>query len=64
MDGNEAKRLQKVMSDSEQMMQDIIENRREQLDEFLLSDSPYKSAQAYISFALAHHFALKGISHG
>lgn len=62
MDANERNRLQKIMSETEQKMQDIVENRRNKLDEFIFSDSQYHVAVAYISYALAHHFALKGLN--
>jgi hypothetical protein len=57
-------RMQKILADCEQQMQDIIENHRDELDAFLHSDSQYNWAQAYISFALAQHFALKGSTDG
>jgi len=57
--------FEEVMARSEQMMQEILEQNRSELDAFLEDETcEHLKAKAYIAFALAHHFALKGLSDG
>ena len=48
---------------ADQSIQNIIENRRDELNAFLLDgDDSYLAAKALVSFVLANHFALKTIN--
>ena len=56
-------KMETMIAIADQSTQDIIENRRDELDAFLLDgDDSYLAAKALVSFVLANHFALKTIN--
>ena len=57
--------MYEVVQICDERMTDILDNRHLELDEFLMDGrNEYPEAKAFISFALAQHFAFKAINNG